>query len=122
MHEYNHETCQLRAGTPVLVDRSTGHFWFSSLHALGTDRILCEVGLTDDVAQGKWPGVLYLSEDGGHGWRRLAEPETHSCCSVQLDLADHHNALSRTLLCTTLTCSELQGKGSSRTKAPRTQG
>ena len=85
MREYKLDTCQLRAGTPVLVDRSAGHFWFSSLHAAGDDRILCDVGLTDDVAQGKWPGLLYLSKDGGHGWHRVAEPETHSCCSVQLD-------------------------------------
>jgi hypothetical protein len=55
------------------VDRRAGHFWFSNLHRIGKDDLLCGTTLADDKAQGEWPSALYRSKDGGRSWKCAGE-------------------------------------------------
>lgn len=87
MSVYQFPQCVLSAAPPVVVGRARGHHWFSTLHPLGKKGILCEVVITDDKAQGKWPAVLYLSRDQGSSWQRIAEIDSYGPVSRPLD--DH---------------------------------
>jgi len=69
---------------PVEVGRSKGHFWFSSLHPLEGQEVLCEVVRTDDRAQGEWPATLCLSQDGGQTWRRVCDIDCNGPQSLRL--------------------------------------
>lgn len=84
--QYELANCTIEAGPPVEVGRSEGHFWFSSLHPMGDQDILCEVVLSDDKAQGKWPAALCLSRDGGRSWRKVRDIESNGPVSVRLDM------------------------------------
>ena len=98
---YMLEHCVLEVAPPVEVGRAAGHFWFSSLHPVpGAEAagavhapgaahapcadILCEVVLSDDKAQGKWPAALCLSRDGGASWRRVRDIECYGPISTAL--------------------------------------
>ena len=69
---------------PVEVGRAAGHHWFPSLHPVAGADIICEVVTTPDVAQGQWPGRLYLSRDGGKSWRKVCEIPSCGPSSVSL--------------------------------------
>lgn len=62
--------CTVALAAPVMVGHAPGHHWFPTLHPFDSQRVVCEVVLADDKAQGQWPGALYLSDDGGGSWRR----------------------------------------------------
>jgi hypothetical protein len=81
---YELQGCALELAPPVEVGRAKGHFWFSTLHSLGGSDVLCEVVLSDDKAQGKWPAVLYLSRDAGGTWRRARETDSYGPVSTLL--------------------------------------
>ncbi|MBI2298249.1 MAG: exo-alpha-sialidase [Armatimonadetes bacterium] len=74
-------SCVLTLTSPVLVDKAPGHFWFPTLHVAGTKWLVCEVVKTGDMAQGKWPAVLYVSADGGRTWRKGAETDSYGPAS-----------------------------------------
>jgi hypothetical protein len=79
----------LREGTmeidpPVLVGARSGHLWFPTLHPFTARDILCLGGISDDKAQGRWPGMLYLSRDGGASWAPAAEIPCCGPASVAL--------------------------------------
>jgi hypothetical protein len=76
--------CILEAAPPVEVGRAAGHFWFASLHSMGGQDVLCEVVLTDDKAQGKWPAVLHLSRDGGASWKQALTIDCYGPASTTL--------------------------------------
>lgn len=59
----------MQASAPVEVGHATGHFWFSSLHRVGEEMLVCAVIRSADVAQGKWPADLFVSTDAGVTWR-----------------------------------------------------
>ncbi|MBI4531127.1 MAG: exo-alpha-sialidase [Candidatus Latescibacteria bacterium] len=82
MKSYTLANCSLRIAPPVEVGRAGGHFWFSTLHAIEEQEILCEVILTADKAQGKWPSVLYLSRDGGASWSKACDIDSYGPISV----------------------------------------
>lgn len=65
VHKYALANCEIEIGPPSEVGRAQGHFWFSTLHRVEGQDILCEVVLADDKAQGQWPAALHLSRDGG---------------------------------------------------------
>jgi hypothetical protein len=75
----------VEAAAPVEVGHNTGHFWFPSLHKLGDKTLMCAVIRSADVAQGKWPGELFVSEDAGTSWRRDQSIETYGHTSVSHD-------------------------------------
>ena len=81
---YTLEHCVLDVTPPVEVGRAEGHFWFSSMHPVQGQDILCEVVLSDDKAQGKWPAALCLSRDGGASWRRVRDIECYGPISTAL--------------------------------------
>jgi len=84
MRGYEFEGFAIELDRPVEVDRGSGHFWFSTLHAVEGRDILCEVVTSDDRAQGKWPAVLCLSRDGGRSWTRITEIESYGPNSVRI--------------------------------------
>jgi hypothetical protein len=69
---------------PVEIGHAQGHHWFSTLHSIGSD-LLCEVVTSTDTAQGKWPGIRYLSRDAGETWDKIANIDSFSHTSVPLD-------------------------------------
>ncbi len=81
---YQLPNCRVSADQPVLVGGQEGHFWFPHLFRLRGNRILCEVTVTADEAQGDWPAVLFLSEDKGAHWRRVADLETAGPAATRL--------------------------------------
>ena len=84
MRSYQLERSRLDIGAPVEVGRAKGHFWFPTLHAVEGNEILCEMTVSADVAQGKWPAVLYLSRDGGASWERAREIESYGHQTVRI--------------------------------------
>lgn len=82
--EYRFERFGLQIETPVEVGRAKGHFWFSSLHPVEGQDLLCEVVTAADKAQGKFPGVLCLSRDGGASWQRVREVDSCGPASIPL--------------------------------------
>ena len=85
MREYQFEGCRLHIAAPVEVGRASGHHWFATLHPVSGSDILCEVIITDDKAQGKWPAWLYLSRDTGESWQRACEIDSAGPSSVPLE-------------------------------------
>jgi hypothetical protein len=81
---YHLDTCSLEIAAPVEVGRAKGHFWFSTLHPVQGNDILCGVVLADDKAQGKWPATLCLSRDGGESWRRVRDIDSYGPISTSL--------------------------------------
>ncbi|MBI4558190.1 MAG: exo-alpha-sialidase [Candidatus Hydrogenedentes bacterium] len=81
---YTLEGCVLEVDPPVEVGRAPGHFWFSYLHVIQGQDILCEVVLSDDKAQGKWPAALCLSRDGGKSWSRVRDIDSYGPVSTPL--------------------------------------
>lgn len=84
MAGYSLDGCRLEISAPVEVGRASGHHWFSTLHPIEGSDILCEVVVTDDKAQGKWPAWLYLSRDGGRSWDKVCEIDSYGPSSVSL--------------------------------------
>ena len=82
---YPLEHATIEAATPVEVGHKTGQFWFSTMHQIGTDTLICAVVRSDDTAQGQWPGELYVSEDAGLTWREDLAIESHGHASVSHD-------------------------------------
>jgi len=82
---YDLDDCKITIGIPVEVGRESGHFWFGKLHAFDESRILCDATKADDKAQGKWPSVLYFSQDGGRSWRKKRDFDVHTPVCVPLD-------------------------------------
>jgi len=70
MTEYDLVNCVVTLEAPVEVGRAPGYHWFSALHPFGGTRLVCEVVLAADKAQGQWPATLYLSDENGAAWRR----------------------------------------------------
>ena len=85
MTEYHQSNCRIEADTPVEVGHGQGHFWFSALHLVGTDALVCAVVRSADVAQGKWPGELFISEDAGAHWRQDLAIDSYGHASVSRD-------------------------------------
>jgi hypothetical protein len=69
---------------PVLVGSRSGHLWFPTLHPFSAQDVLCLGGISDDKAQGRWPGALYLSRDGGSNWAPSTEIPCCGPASVAL--------------------------------------
>lgn len=84
MKTYDLTTCRLAVSAPVKVAEARGHFWFPTLHEIAGQDILCEVVVTEDKAQGKWPAVLCLSRDGGASWNRLPNTCSYGPSSLSL--------------------------------------
>lgn len=84
MLHYTLSTCSLEVAAPVEVGRAAGHFWFSTLHPFDHQHLLCEVVVTADQAQGKWPAVLYGSQDGGVSWEKVCEITSYGPSSTLL--------------------------------------
>ena len=84
MKNYTFADCHLEVEAPVEVDRAPGHFWFSTLHPVEGQDILCEVIITADKAQGKWPAILYLSRDGGGSWSRVHDIDSYGPISTTI--------------------------------------
>ena len=84
MKTYELTSSSITVGTPVLVGSAAGHHWFATLHPAGGQDMFCEVVLSDDTAQGKWPACLYLSQDMGNSWQRTAEIDSYGPTSVLL--------------------------------------
>jgi len=63
--------CQIEVDPVVEVGRARGHHWFATLHPFDPQHVVCAVATADDRAQGRWPSVLYLSQDSGASWRRV---------------------------------------------------
>ena len=84
MMRYSLDDCRLEISAPVEVGRASGHHWFSTLHPMEGASILCEVVVTDDKAQGKWPAWLYLSRDAGRSWDKVCEIDSYGPSSVSL--------------------------------------
>ncbi|MBD06976.1 MAG: hypothetical protein CME24_21825, partial [Gemmatimonadetes bacterium] len=82
---YQLEHSIIEAAAPVEVGHKTGQFWFSTMHQIGEDTLICAVVRSDDTAQGQWPGVLYVSEDAGLTWREDLAIESHGHASVSHD-------------------------------------
>lgn len=80
--QYTFEGITLEAGTPVEVARRGGHFWFSTLHLFSPSDLLCEVVLTADKAQGKWPASLFRSTNGGGSWKTALDIESYGPVSI----------------------------------------
>jgi hypothetical protein len=80
--DYTFAKSSLQVSSPVEVGRAGGHFWFSTLHSIEGADTLCEVIVTADKAQGKWPSVLYLSRDGGASWNRACGIDSYGPISV----------------------------------------
>jgi hypothetical protein len=83
MIEYPLKNGLIEAGAPVEVGHNTGHFWFSSLHQVGEQTLVCTVVRSADVAQGKWPAQLFVSEDAGATWRSDTSIETMGHASIR---------------------------------------
>jgi hypothetical protein len=77
--------CRIELETPAEVGRAPGHHWFSTVHPLSTTDILCPVVTTADMAQGKWPAVLYRSHDSGRTWSWAADLGSYGPASVLLE-------------------------------------
>ena len=75
---------QVQVGDPVQVGRAPGHHWFPMLHPVAGSDILCQVVTAPDMAQGQWPGRLYLSRDGGQSWGKVCEIDCCGPSSVSL--------------------------------------
>jgi len=84
MMERGFDDCTVRISAPVEVGRAPGHHWFPTLHPVTASDILCEAITTADRAQGKWPGRLYLSRDGGGSWRLACGIESCGLSSLRL--------------------------------------
>lgn len=84
MKRYELEGCAAEVAAPVEVGRAPGHHWFSTLHPFGEGRLVCEVVLADDKAQGQWPATLYLSDDDGATWRRGLDIPSYGAISTPL--------------------------------------
>ena len=82
---YQLDRSTIEAAAPVEVGHKTGQFWFSTLHQIGTDTLVCSVVRADDTEQGQWPGELYVSEDGGVSWREDLAIESCGQASVRHD-------------------------------------
>ena len=82
---YQLDRSTIEAAAPVEVGHKAGQFWFSTLHQIGTDTLVCSVVRADDTAQGQWPGELYVSEDGGVSWREDLAIESCGQASVRHD-------------------------------------
>lgn len=85
VQRYALANCEIEIGPPSEVGRAQGHFWFSTLHRVEGQDILCEVVLADDKAQGQWPAALHLSRDGGATWKPLAQIECYGPISMSLE-------------------------------------
>lgn len=84
MRSYELQGCRVEAGAPAEVGRAPGHFWFSTLHPVEGDDILCLVIITEDKAQGEWPSLLYRSRDGGQSWVKACDIASYSAISTLL--------------------------------------
>ncbi|MBI3920594.1 MAG: exo-alpha-sialidase [Armatimonadetes bacterium] len=84
MKQYSFGTCKLEIADPVVVGQAKGHFWFSTLHPFDDRNLLCEVVVTADMAQGKWPAKLYLSRDGGSSWNWVRDIDSYGPISTPL--------------------------------------
>ena len=85
MIDYSLRNGLIQAGVPVEVGHNTGHFWFPSLHKVGEDTLICAVIRSADVAQGKWPAELFLSEDAGSTWRPDQAIDSYGHTSIRRD-------------------------------------
>jgi hypothetical protein len=74
--------CRVHLDAPRVVGRAAGHHWFSTVHVLSEEWVLCPVVLTADKAQGKWPARVYLSEDGGSTWGHGIDIDSYGPASV----------------------------------------
>jgi len=83
VRSYSLQGVTIELDAPALVGSRAGHLWFPNLHpfaarnAAGAQDILCLGAISDDKAQGRWPGMLYLSRDGGATW---APSREIGCC------------------------------------------
>ena len=84
MRSYQLERSLLEIGAPVEVARAKGHFWFPKLHAVEGEEFLCGMTVSADVAQGKWPGALYRSGNGGASWTRVREIASYGHQTVRI--------------------------------------
>jgi hypothetical protein len=84
MKEYPLKSCVIQIDDPVEVGRKAGHHWFPQLYPLNRSDILCAATVTDDKAQGKWPGWLYRSRDAGRSWQKASEIESVGFSSITL--------------------------------------
>jgi hypothetical protein len=75
--KYSFKEAHVEISASVEIGRRPGHLWFATLHPFTRRDVLCVGNIADDVAQGKWPGALYLSRDGGGSWRPAGEID---CC------------------------------------------
>lgn len=85
MTSYQLQNGLIEADTPVEVGHNSGHFWFSSLHQVGTDALICAIARTADTAQGKWPAQLFVSEDAGATWRPDISIESMGHATIRHD-------------------------------------
>ena len=82
MIDYSLKNGHVHAGLPVEVGHNSGHFWFPSLHTVGENTLVCAVIRSADVAQGKWPAELFISEDSSASWRFDQAIESYGHASV----------------------------------------
>ena len=85
MIDYSLRNGLIQAGVPVEVGHDTGHFWFPSLHRVGEDTLICAVIRSADVAQGKWPADLFVSQDAGSAWRLDQAIDSYGHTSIRRD-------------------------------------
>ena len=85
MIDYSLQNGLIQAGVPVEVGHNTGHFWFPSLNTVGDDTLICAVIRSADVAQGKWPAELFVSQDAGSSWRLDQAIDSYGHTSVRCD-------------------------------------
>ena len=83
--EYDLPNGLIQASTPVEVGCDRGYFWFSSLHQVGDETLVCAIIRSADVAQGKWPAELFISTDAGATWRRDRAIDSFGHASVPCD-------------------------------------
>jgi hypothetical protein len=84
MKRYDFDGFSLELDCPVEVGREAGHFWFPTIHPVKGRDLLCLAVTTDDKAQGKWPGVLSRSRDGGASWARARTIDSYGPNSLPL--------------------------------------
>ena len=85
MIDYPLQKGLIQADVPVEVGHDTGHFWFPSLHRVGQETLVCAVIRSDDVAQGKWPADLFISQDAGSSWRPDQSIDSYGHTSIRCD-------------------------------------
>ena len=85
MIDYPLQKGLIKADVPVEVGHDTGHFWFPSLHRVGEETLVCAVIRSDDVAQGKWPADLFISQDAGSSWRPDQSIDSYGHTSIRCD-------------------------------------